>query len=141
MLAMTVAQPTKRPPIKTFAISPNRACWNIIRKPAQMMEIEQITPPTPSNVVWIVLSSVLTWESCAHAGTANIGDEVAIAIPRAAVRPESRRLVHMSKFCNLRSIPKYMTGSCSIDHYLILQSDGLEHHRTAIRFAPLILNR
>jgi hypothetical protein len=36
-----------------------------------MMEIEQITPPTPSSVVWIVLRSVLTCESCAQAGEAN----------------------------------------------------------------------
>ena len=77
MPAMTVAQPTNRPPINTFAISPNRACWNIIRKPAQMMEIEQITPPTLSSVVWIVLRSVLTCESCAQAGDVKIRDEVA----------------------------------------------------------------
>ena len=63
--AITVAQPTKRPPMKTFAMSPNRACWNIILKPAQMIDIEHTTPPTPSSVVWIVVNSVLTWESCA----------------------------------------------------------------------------
>jgi len=70
MPAITVAHPTKTPPMNTFAMSPNRACWNIIRKPAQMIEIEQITPPTPSRVVWIVLRSVLTWDSCAQAGEA-----------------------------------------------------------------------
>src|SRR5471032_2531033 len=63
--AITVAQPTNRPPMKTFAMSPNRACWNIILKPAQMIDIEHTTPPTPSSVVWIVVNSVLTWESCA----------------------------------------------------------------------------
>lgn len=46
--------------MNTCAISPNRACWNIILKPAQMIEIEHTTPPTPSNVFWIVISKVLT---------------------------------------------------------------------------------